>query len=138
MHHRLLPVLAATAALALPASAAQAAQPKAGYYEGSGVFFKIAKFSDKAQLFRLSLSEPLTCADGSTIQDTLDTILIMGPKVNRYGRFRYEKPGSTLFKGRFVTRTQATGKLTRTVGDCTASISWTANLKTGGIPIPTA
>jgi hypothetical protein len=138
MHPRLLPVLAAAAALALPASAAHAAQPKSGYYEGSGVFFKIAKFGERPQLARLSLSEPLTCADGSTIQDTLDTIIILGPKVNRYGRFRYEKPGSTLFKGRFVTRTKATGTLTRTVGDCTASMSWTASLRTGGIPIPTA
>ena len=134
MHHRMLPVLAVAAALAVPAASAQAAQPKAGYYDGPGVFFKIAKFSDRAQLFRLSLTEPMTCADGTTVQDTLDTILIMGPKVNRYGRFRYERPG-TLFKGRFTTRTQASGKLVRTVGDCTASMSWTASLKTGGTPI---
>jgi hypothetical protein len=138
MHPRLLPVLAAAAALALPASAAQAAKPKPGYYEGPGVFFKIAKFGERPELSRLSLSEPLTCADGSTIQDTLDTIIILGPKVNRYGRFRYEKPGSTLFKGRFITRTKAMGRLTRTVGDCTASMSWTASLTTGGVPIPTA
>jgi hypothetical protein len=134
MHHRMLPVLAAAAALALPAATAQAAQPKTGYYEGPGVFFKIAKFGERPSLARLSLSEPLTCADGSTIQDTLDTIIILGPKVNRYGRFRYERPG-TLFKGRFTTRTQASGKLVRTVGDCTATMAWTAKLTTGGIPI---
>ena len=133
MHHRMLPVLAVAAALAAPA-AAQAAQPKPGYYEGPGVFFKISKFSDRPQLSRVSLSEPLTCADGTTVQDTLDPILILGPKVNRYGRFRYERPG-TLFKGRFTTRTQASGKLVRTVGDCTATMSWTAQLKTGGTPI---
>src|SRR5688500_5073067 len=92
MHHRMLPVLAVAAALAVPA-AAQAAQPKPGYCEGPGVFFKMSKFSDRAQLSRLSLSEPLTCADGTTIQDSLDTILILGPKVNRNGRFRYERPG---------------------------------------------
>jgi hypothetical protein len=135
MHHRLLPALAVTAALAAVPASAQAAQPKAGYYEGEGVFFKIAKFSERPQLFRLSLSEPLTCADGTTVADTLDTIIVLGPKVNRYGRFRYERPG-TLFKGRFTSRTQATGKLNRTVGDCTASITWTAKLRTTGVPIP--
>ena len=134
MHHRLLPALAVAAAFAVPASA-QAAQPKPGYYEGEGVFFKIAKFSERPQLFRLSLTEPLTCADGTTVADTLDTILILGPKVGRYGRFRYEGNG-TLFKGRFTSRTQATGKLVRKVGNCGASMSWTAKLRTGGIPIP--
>jgi hypothetical protein len=135
MHHRLLPALAVTAALALIPASAQAAQPKAGYYEGEGVFFKIAKFSERPQLFRLTLSEPLTCADGTTVPDTLDTIIILGPKVNRYGRFRYERPG-TLFKGRFTSRTQATGTLSRTVGECTASMSWNATLRTTGVPIP--
>jgi len=134
MHHRLIPALAVVAALAVPAASAQAAQPKPGYYEGDGVFFKIAKFSQRPQLFRLALSEPMTCADGSTVADSLDTILIFGPKVGRYGRFRYEKPG-TLFKGRFRSRTSATGKLVRTVGDCSASMTWTATLRTGGLPI---
>jgi hypothetical protein len=133
MHHRLLAALAVAAAFAVPASA-QAAQPKTGYYEGEGVFFKISKFSKRPQLSRLALSEPLTCADGSTVADSLDTIIILGPKVGRYGRFRYERPG-TLFKGRFVTRTKATGKLVRTVGECSASMTWTATLQTGGTPI---
>jgi hypothetical protein len=133
MNHRLIPALAVAAAIAVPASA-QAAQPKPGYYEGEGVFFKIAKFSQRPQLFRLTLSEPLTCADGTTVADTLDTILILGPKVGRYGRFRYERPG-TLFKGRFTSRTQASGKLVRQVGECSASLSWTAKLQTGGVPI---
>jgi hypothetical protein len=98
------------------------------------VCFKIVKFGERPSLARLSLSEPLTCADGSTVQDTLDTIIILGPNVKRYGRFRYERPG-TLFKGRFTTRRQASGKLVRTVGDCTASMTWTASLKVGGTPI---
>ena len=134
---RPLAALAVLGALLTIPNAAQAAQPKQGYYEGDGVFFKIEKFGKRPQLFRLALSEPLTCADGTTRQDTLDKILILGPKVKRNGRFSYKATGVT-FKGRFTSRTQARGTLARTDGDCSASLAWTASLQTGGTPIPQA
>ena len=127
---------AAASLLALPAGAS-ALTPKSGYYEGQGVFFKVAKFGERPQLARVAFSGPLTCADGSTRTDTLDRILILGPKVGREGRFRYEGTG-VVFKGRFTSRTQAHGRLTRAEGDCSSVTTWTATLKTGGIPIPTA
>jgi hypothetical protein len=127
--------LAVTAAFLLVPGAAHAAQPKPGYYEGDGVFFKIAKYGKRPQLFRLSLSGTLTCADGTTRADTLDTILISGPKVSRAGRFRYAAPG-VVFKGRFTSRSRASGTLSRTDGDCSASSSWTATRKTAGEPVP--
>ena len=130
--------VAVAAALLTAPSFADAAQPRRGYYEGDGVFFKIEKFGTaRPQLFRLSLSETLTCADGTTRADAFDRILILGPKVSRTGRFKYEAPGVTL-KGRFTTRTQAHGTLVRTDGDCSASLAWTASRQVGGAPLPTA
>jgi hypothetical protein len=133
--HRTGTALAVTAAVLLAPGAAHGAQPKPGYYAGEGVDFKIAKFGTRPQLFRLSLSETLTCADGTTRADALDTILISGPKVSRAGRFKYAAPG-VVFKGRFTSRSQASGTLSRTDGECSASLAWAASRKSGGEPLP--
>jgi hypothetical protein len=139
MHTALRRAVAAATVIAfalLVPTAAHAITPKQGYYEGEHVFFKIEKFSARPQLFRLSTSETMTCADGTTRADTMDTIIILGPKVRKSGRFKYEGTGVT-FKGRFTSRTQAHGTLTRSEAGCTASLSWTASLKTGGVSVPT-
>jgi hypothetical protein len=132
---RRVAILTLLASLSLVPAAADAAQPRAGYYAGEGVFFKIAQLGERPQLFRISLSQTLTCADGTMRQDPFDRILLLGPKVSRTGRFRYEGPGIT-FKGRFTTRTQASGTLQRAQGDCTAALSWTAARRTAGEPLP--
>jgi hypothetical protein len=142
---------------ALVPSMADAATPRAGYYSGDtsqtiapsdpselaepgSVGFKVFKYGSFSGTVRKVLSvtvnTQLTCASGEVKEDLYTVYIIMGGKINKYGRFRYEGKGLTI-RGRFVTKTSARGTFSRTVGDCKADgVSWTAKRSTGGLPIP--
>lgn len=143
---------------ALVPSMAGAATPRAGYYSGTtsqlnvadpgdepeagSVGFKVMKYGSFSGTVRKVLSvtvnTQLTCASGEVKEDLYTVYIIMGGKINKYGRFRYEGKGLTI-RGRFVTKTSARGTFSRTVGDCKAEgVSFTAKRSTGGLPIPTS
>ena len=138
-------------------STAGAATPRAGYYSGDtaqtiapsdpsqqaepgSVGFKVFKYGSSTGPVRKVLSvtanTQLTCASGEVREDLYTVYIIMGGKINKYGKFRYVGNGFSI-RGRFVTKTSARGTLTRTLGDCKAEgVSWTAKRSTGGLPIP--
>jgi hypothetical protein len=141
---------------ALVPSMAGAATPKAGYYSGTTSQLNVADPGDEAEagsigfkvfkygsfngtvrkVLSVSAKTQLTCASGEVKQDRYLVYIIMGGKINKYGKFRYTGNGFSI-RGRFVTRTTAKGTFSRTVGDCKAEgISWTAKRSTGGLPIP--
>jgi hypothetical protein len=163
MSHRMPIRRAAASALvagsllaALVPSMAGAATPKAGYYSGTTSQLNVADPGDEAEagsigfkvfkygsfngtvrkVLSVSAKTQLTCASGEVKQDRYLVYIIMGGKINKYGKFRYTGNGFSI-RGRFVTRTTAKGTFSRTVGDCRAEgISWTAKRSTGGLPIP--
>jgi hypothetical protein len=142
---------------ALVPAMAGAATPRAGYYSGDtaqtiapsdpyqqaepgSVDFKVMKYGSFSGPVRKVLSvtakTQLTCASGEVKEDLYTVYIIMGGKINKYGKFRYVGNGLSI-RGRFVTKTSARGTFTRTVGDCKAEgVSWTAKRSTGGIPLP--
>ena len=163
MSHRMPIRRAAASALvagsllaALVPSMAGAATPKAGYYNGTTSQLNVADPGDEAEagsigfkvfkygsfngtvrkVLSVSAKSQLTCASGEVKQDRYLVYIIMGGKINKYGKFRYTGNGFSI-RGRFVTRTTAKGTFSRTVGDCKAEgVSWTAKRSTGGLPIP--
>lgn len=163
MSHRMPVRRAAVSALvagsllaALVPSMADAATPRAGYYSGptsqpnvadpvhaaeaGSIGFKVFKYGSfngtVRKVLSVSAKTQLSCASGEVKQDRYLVYIILGGKINKYGKFRYEGKGFTI-RGRFTTRTSARGTLSRTVGDCKAEgISWTAKRTTGGLPIP--
>ena len=164
MSHRISLRRAAVSALvagsllaALVPAMAGAATPRAGYYSGhtsqtiapadpsqqaeaGSVDFKVMKYGSFSGTVRKVLSvtarTQLTCASGEVKDDLYTVYIIMGGKINRYGKFKYVGNGFSI-RGRFVTKTSARGTLTRTAGDCKAeSVSWSAKRSTGGLPIP--
>ena len=126
-------------------TSANAATPRAGYYSGTTsqaakVDFKVMKYGSfngtVRKFLKVSATTQLQCASGEVKEDFFSVYIIMGGKIDRYGRFKYAYKGFS-FKGRFTSRTAAKGTLSRTVGDCTAqNITWTAKKTTGGIPLP--
>lgn len=142
-------VVAASLLAAMMAASADAAIPTAGYYNGTSlqadqtpgtIGFKVFKYGTSNGTVRKVLSVSATtllkCASGEVKEDRYLVYIIVGGQINRYGKFTYAGSGFTM-KGRFTTRTSATGTLSRTVGDCKAeNVSWTAKRSTGGIPIP--
>jgi hypothetical protein len=143
---------------ALVPAVAGAATPRAGYYSGptsqpdvadpgdtaeaGSVGFKVFKYGSFSGTVRKVLSvnakTRLTCASGEVKQDRYLVYIILGGKIDKYGRFKYTGNGFSI-RGRFTTRTSAKGTLSRTVGDCKAeNVSWTAKRTTGGIPLPTS
>jgi hypothetical protein len=127
--------LAAVCLLAALSSSAGAATPRAGYYEGTtaqqgAIDFKVFKYGSFSgtvrKVLKVGATTQLTCASGEVKEDRYLIYILMGGKIDRYGRFKYAGNGFTI-KGRFTTRTSARGTLSRTVGDCKAeNISWTA------------
>jgi hypothetical protein len=138
-------VLAVALLAALVPSMANAATPRAGYYSGATsqageVDFKVMKYGSfngtVRKFLKVSATTQLTCPSGEVKEDYFSVYIIMGGKIDRYGRFKYSYKGFS-FKGRFTSRTSAKGTLSRTVGDCTAqSVTWTAKKTSGGIPLP--
>ena len=141
---------------ALVPSMADASTPRAGYYSGptsqpnvadpgdeaeaGSIGFKVFKYGSfngtVRKVLSVSAKTQLTCASGEVQQDRYLVYIILGGKINKYGKFRYEGNGFTI-RGRFVTKTSARGTFSRTVGDCKAEgVSWTAKRSTGGLPIP--
>ena len=141
---------------ALVPSMADAATPRAGYYSGptsqpnvadpgdeaeaGSIGFKVFKYGSfngtVRKVLSVSAKTQLTCASGEVKQDRYLVYIILGGKINKYGKFRYEGNGFTI-RGHFVTKTSARGTFSRTVGDCKAEgISWTAKRSSGGLPIP--
>lgn len=155
MSHRISIRRAAVAALvagsllaAMMSASASAAIPKAGYFAGTTVQadqtpgtvgFKVFKYGSFNGTVRKVLSVNATtqlhCASGEVKEDRYLVYIILGGQINKYGKFKYVGNGFTI-KGRFTTKTSAKGTLSRKVGDCAADVSWTANRRTGGIPIP--
>jgi hypothetical protein len=164
MSHRMPIRRAAASALvagsllaALVPSMAGATTPRAGYYSGDttqtitpsdpseqaepgSVGFKVFKYGSfngtVRKVLSVTVNTQLTCASGEVKEDLYTVYIIMGGKINKYGRFKYEGKGLTI-RGRFTTRTSARGTFSRTVGDCNAEgVSWTAKRSTGGLPIP--
>ena len=162
MSHRISIRRAAVSALvagsliaALLPAMADAATPRAGYYNGTtsqlnvadpgdepeagSIGFKVFKYGSFNGTVRKVLSvnakTQLTCASGEVKQDRYLVYIIMGGQINKYGKFRYTGTGFSI-RGRFTTRTTAKGTFNRTVGDCKAeNVSWTANRSTGGLPL---
>jgi hypothetical protein len=144
---------------ALVPSMADAATPRAGYFSGNTsqtiapsdpselaepgtVGFKVFKYGSFSgpvrKLSSVTVSSQLTCPSGEVKADLYTVFIVMGGKINRYGKFRYVGSGLTI-RGKFVTKTSARGTFTRTVGDCKAEgVTWTAKRSTGGLPIPTS
>lgn len=164
MSHRISLRRAAVSALvagsllaALVPAMAGAATPRAGYYSGDtsqtiapsdpsqqaepgSIGFKVMKYGSFSGTVRKVLSvtakTQLTCASGDVKEDLYTVYIIMGGKINKYGKFRYVGNGFSI-RGRFVTKTSARGTLTRTAGDCKAeNVNWSAKRSTGGLPIP--
>ena len=163
MSHRISIRRAALAALlagsllaAMLSASAGAATPRAGYYNGTtsqlnvadpgdeaeagSIGFKVFKYGSFNGTVRKVLSvnakTQLTCASGEVKQDSYLIYIITGGQINKYGKFRYTGNGFSI-RGRFTTRTSATGTFSRTVGDCkTENVSWTAKRSTGGLPLP--
>ncbi len=137
--------------LAAMPGAAGAAVPLAGYYSGptvqpaeqpyaGSVDFKVFKYGSfngtVRKILKIGATTQLRCASGEVKDDRYLVYVILGGKIDRRGNFKYAGNGFTM-KGRFTTRTSATGTLSRTVGDCKAeNVTWTAKRSTGGIPIP--
>jgi hypothetical protein len=128
--------LAAAFLLVALSSSAGAAVPKAGYYSGTtaqqpgSVHFKVFKYGSFSgtvrKVLKVGATTQLSCPSGEVKEDRYLVYIILGGKIDRYGRFKYAGKGLTI-KGRFTTRTSARGTLSRTVGDCKAEgISWTA------------
>jgi hypothetical protein len=141
-------VLAVALLAALVPSMANAATPRAGYYSGTtsqaggSVDFKVMKYGSfngtVRKFLKVGATTQLTCPSGEVKEDYFSVYIIMGGKIDRYGRFKYSYKGFS-FKGRFTSRTSAKGTLSRTVGDCTAQdVTWTAKKSSGGIPLPTS
>jgi hypothetical protein len=141
---------------ALVPAMADAALPRAGYFSGptsqpnvadpgdeaeaGSVGFKVFKYGSfngtVRKVLSVSAKTLLTCASGEVKQDRYLVYIIMGGQINKYGKFKYAGSGFTI-RGRFTSRTSATGTLSRTVGDCKAEgVTWTAKRTSGGIPIP--
>ena len=131
-------------------SMAGAATPRAGYYNGttaqtdqgldSSVGFKVFKYGSfdgtVRKVLSVSTKLQLTCASGEVKEDRYLVYIIMGGKINRYGKFRYVGNGFTI-RGKFTSKSTARGTFSRTVGDCKAEgVTWTAKRSTGGLPIP--
>ena len=151
-------LLAGSLLAALVPSMAGAATPKTGYYAGStsqmiqstdpaaapeagSVDFKVRKNGSSAtarKLFHVGATTQLTCPSGEVKQDYFSVYIMLGGKIDRYGRFKYSYRGFN-FKGRFTSKTSAKGTLSRTLGDCTTgSVTWTAKKSIErGLPIPT-
>jgi hypothetical protein len=149
--------VAASLLAALVPSMAGAATPRAGYYSGDtsqtiapsdptqqaepgSVGFKVFKYGSFSgpvrKVLSVTVNTQLTCASGEVREDLYTVYIIMGGKINKYGKFRYVGNGLSI-RGRFGTKTSARGTFTRTVGDCKAeNVSWSAKRKTGGLPIP--
>jgi hypothetical protein len=149
-------VVGALLAALVPAMAG-AAKPRAGYYSGDtsqtiapsdpteqaepgSVDFKVFKYGSFSgtvrKVLKVGANTQLTCASGEVKAEYYSGYIIMGGKINRYGRFHYSGKGFSI-RGRFITRTSARGTLSRTVGDCTTgTVSWKAKRTTGGIPLP--
>jgi hypothetical protein len=140
---------------ALVPTMAGAATPKAGYFNGTTSQLNVADPGDPAEagsvglkvfkygsfsgtvrkVLSVSAKTQLSCPGGVVKQDRYLVYIIMGGKI-RDGKFKYVGSGFTI-RGRFTSRTSATGTLSRSVGDCKAeNISWTAKRSTGGLPIP--
>jgi hypothetical protein len=125
-------------------TSANAATPRAGYYSGptsqaGEVDFKVMKYGSfngtVRKFLKVGATTQLTCPSGEVKEDYFSVYIIMGGKIDRYGRFKYSYKGFS-FTGRFTSRTTAKGTLSRTVGDCTAQgVTWTAKKTTGGLPI---
>jgi hypothetical protein len=149
-------LLAGSLLAAMLSASADAAKPRAGYYTGDTSQLNVADPGDEAEagsigfkvfkygsfngtvrkVLSVSAKAQLTCASGEVKQDRYLVYIIMGGKINKYGKFRYSGNGFSI-RGRFVTRTTAKGTFSRTVGDCKAEgVSWTAKRSTGGLPIP--
>jgi hypothetical protein len=124
--------LAATLALALPATAAA---PKPGVWKGS---VKHPEALTGAKLaFRVSrgyvrrwraVEVAVVCVSGSQISFDNRTIFVRVTRVRR-GRIRKRvnvSGGRIILTGRFTTRTRARGTIDYLVGDCGARIRWTA------------
>jgi len=163
MSHRISIRRAAVSALvagsllaALLPAMADAATPRAGYYNGTtsqlnvadpgdeaeagSIGFKVFKYGSFNGTVRKVLSvnakTQLTCPSGEVKQDRYLAYIITGGQINNYGKFRYTGTGFSI-RGRFVSRTTAEGTFSRTVGDCKAEgVSWTAKRSAGGLPIP--
>jgi hypothetical protein len=137
--------------LAAMPGAASAAVPLSGYYSGpttqsaeqpytGSVDFKVFKYGSfngtVRKILKIGATTQLRCASGELKEDRYLVYVILGGKIDRRGAFKYAGNGFTM-KGRFTTRTSASGTLSRTVGDCKAeNVTWTAKRSTGGIPIP--
>jgi hypothetical protein len=142
-------LVAASLLAALVPSMAGAATPRAGYYNGTTVqadqtpgtvgfkVFKYGSFNGTVRkVLSVSATTHLKCASGEVKEDRYLIYIIVGGRINKYGKFKYAGNGFTI-RGRFTTRTSAKGTLSRTLGDCKAeNVSWTAKRSTGGIPIP--
>jgi hypothetical protein len=129
MSHRISLRRAAVTALvagsllaALVPAMADAATPRAGYYNGttaqtdqgldSSVGFKVFKYGSfngtVRKVLSVSTKLQLTCASGEVKEDRNLVYIIMGGQINKYGRFKYVGNGFT-FRGRFITRTSPAG-----------------------------
>jgi hypothetical protein len=142
-------LVAASLLAALVPAMADAATPRAGYYNGTTVqadqtpgtvgfkVFKYGSFNGTVRkVLSVSATTQLKCASGEVKEDRYLVYIIMGGQINKYGKFKYVGNGFTI-RGRFLTRTSAKGTLSRTVGDCKAeNVSWSAKRSSGGLPIP--
>jgi hypothetical protein len=140
--------LAASSLLFAMPVAAGAAVPREGNYSGTtaeqpvagSVNFSVLKYGSfngtVRKVLRIGATTQLHCPSGEVKEDRYLVYVIAGGKINRHGKFKYAGNGFSI-KGRFTTRTSATGILSRTVGDCKVeNVGWTAKRSTAGIPIP--
>jgi hypothetical protein len=151
--------LTAGALLVAIPGAANAAVPGPGYYSGTttqpklnpadpaeqpyagSVDFKVFKYKGSKgtirKLLRVGADTKLRCANGEVKEDRYLGVIIWGGEINRLGKFSYKGTGFSI-KGRFTSRTSATGTLSRQVGDCKVeNVSWTAKRGSAApIPIP--
>jgi hypothetical protein len=150
-------LLAGSLLAAMLSASASAAVPRAGYYSGptsqmiastdpaapaeaGEVDFKVMKYGSfngtVRKFLKVGATTQLQCPSGEVKQDYFSVYIIVGGKIDGLGRFRYSYKGFSI-KGRFTTRTSATGTLSRTLGDCKAeNVTWTAKRTTGGIRLP--
>ena len=136
-------VLAVALLAALVPSMANAATPRRLLLQVQGLWLpsgrmKYGSFNGTVRKFlKVGATTQLTCPSGEVKEDYFSVYIIMGGKIDRYGRFKYSYKG---FNFRAASRAgRAPRARLRTVGDCTSQdVTWTAKKSSGGIPLPTS